>query len=75
MSNFLSSTTSAIPSVKTANKTPPPTTIRLKGYLNKQKHGRCRAWLKRYFVLYGEELRYYKNKVASIILKLFISIL
>lgn len=51
------------PSVKTANKTAPPSTIRLGGWLNKQKHGKCRAWLRRYFVLYGEELRYYKTKV------------
>ncbi|KAI7893533.1 uncharacterized protein EV154DRAFT_501490 [Mucor mucedo] len=54
--------TAPIPSVKTANKSAPPSTIRLKGWLNKQKHGKCKAWLKRYFVLYGEELRYYKNK-------------
>ncbi|GAA5814413.1 hypothetical protein MFLAVUS_007909 [Mucor flavus] len=50
------------PSVKTANKTAPPSIIRLEGWLNKQKHGKCRAWLRRYFVLYGEELRYYKTK-------------
>lgn len=62
MPNFNKSTTT-IPSVKTANNSLPPSTIRLKGYLMKQKHGKCRAWLKRYFVLYGEELRYYKNKV------------
>ncbi|KAF1800323.1 hypothetical protein V8B55DRAFT_1546327 [Mucor lusitanicus] len=62
-----SSTTSntIIPSVKTANKSAPPSTVRLEGYLMKQKHGKCRAWLKRYFVLYGEELRYYKNKDDS----------
>ncbi|KAG2231594.1 hypothetical protein BDF21DRAFT_490624 [Thamnidium elegans] len=54
--------TAVKPSVKNANKTVPPSTIRLEGWLNKQKHGKCKAWLKRYFVLYGEELRYYKNK-------------
>lgn len=63
---FRSSSTT-IPSVKNSNKTTPPSTIRLKGWLNKQKHGKCRAWLRRYFVLYGEELRYYKNKVKKII--------
>ncbi|KAI8889258.1 hypothetical protein K501DRAFT_239101 [Backusella circina FSU 941] len=47
------------PSVKTSNKTIPPATILLQGYLMKQKHGKCRAWLKRYFVLYGGELRKY----------------
>jgi hypothetical protein len=62
MPNFNKPTT-ATPSVKAANDSSPPSTIRLKGYLMKQKHGKCKAWLKRYFVLYGEELRYYKNKV------------
>lgn len=57
----------AVPSVKTANKSVPPPTIRLKGWLNKQKHGKCKAWLRRYFVLYGEELRYYKNKVIFLL--------
>jgi hypothetical protein len=55
--------TSTIPSVKTAIKSEAPSTIYFEGYLYKQKHGKCRAWLKRYFVLYGEELRYYKTKV------------
>ncbi|KAL9556243.1 hypothetical protein MBANPS3_001968 [Mucor bainieri] len=62
MPSFNKSSTTTIPSVKTANKSSPPSTVRLEGYLMKQKHGKCRAWLKRYFVLYGEELRYYKNK-------------
>ncbi|KAK4513229.1 uncharacterized protein ATC70_013024 [Mucor velutinosus] len=62
MPSFNKSSTTIIPSVKTANKSAPPSTVRLEGYLMKQKHGKCRAWLKRYFVLYGEELRYYKNK-------------
>ncbi|GAN09378.1 hypothetical protein MAM1_0263c08904 [Mucor ambiguus] len=64
MPSFNKSSTT-IPSVKTANKSLPPSTVRLEGYLMKQKHGKCRAWLKRYFVLYGEELRYYKNKDDS----------
>ncbi|KAG1089710.1 hypothetical protein G6F42_019904 [Rhizopus arrhizus] len=62
MPSFNKSTT-IIPSVKTANRSSPPSTVRLEGYLMKQKHGKCKAWQKRYFVLYGEELRYYKNKV------------
>jgi hypothetical protein len=56
---------SSTPSVKGSNKTTPPTTILLQGYLMKQKHGKCRAWLKRYFVLYGGELRYFKTKVNT----------
>lgn len=55
----------AIPSVKSSNHTLPNSAIRLKGWLNKQKHGKCRAWVRRYFVLYGDELRYYKNKVID----------
>lgn len=55
----------SIPSVKIANKSSPPATVRLKGWLNKQKHGKCKAWLRRYFVLYDKELRYYKNKVEK----------
>lgn len=54
-----------IPSVKTAINSMPPSNIRLQGYLMKQKHGRCRAWLRRYFVLYDEEIRYYKTKVKN----------
>lgn len=65
---FRSSSTT-IPSVKLANKSTPPTTIRIEGWLNKQKHGKCRAWVKRYFVLYGEELRYYKSKVLLFLKK------
>ncbi|CAO3646641.1 unnamed protein product [Mucor fragilis] len=65
MPSFNKSSTAIIPSVKTANKSLPPSTVRLEGYLMKQKHGKCRAWLKRYFVLYGEELRYYKSKGDS----------
>jgi hypothetical protein len=54
-----------IPSVKTANKSTPPSNVRLEGYLMKQKHGRCKSWLKRYFIFYGDELRYYKDKVKK----------
>lgn len=56
-------TATLIPSVKISNNTEPPSTIQLEGYLYKQKHGKCKAWQKRYFILYGEELRYYKSKV------------
>ncbi|KAI8079052.1 uncharacterized protein B0P05DRAFT_571719 [Gilbertella persicaria] len=61
MPNF-SSCKSSVPSVKTANKTSPPPNIQLEGYLMKQKHGKSKSWLKRYFVLYGQELRYYKSR-------------
>ncbi|KAI8391110.1 uncharacterized protein BYT42DRAFT_555664 [Radiomyces spectabilis] len=36
--------------------------ISLKGWLNKQKHGVCKTFVRRYFVLEGRELRYYKNE-------------
>ncbi|KAI7903847.1 uncharacterized protein BX663DRAFT_505446 [Cokeromyces recurvatus] len=52
----------SIPSVKVAVKTFPPSTILFEGYLMKQKHGKCKAWLKRYFILYEKEIRYYKSK-------------
>ncbi|KAI8967718.1 hypothetical protein BDF20DRAFT_898849 [Mycotypha africana] len=53
---------SAVPSVKAANKTIAFSTVVLEGYLFKQKHGKCKAWIKRYFRLYNDELRYYKTK-------------
>lgn len=55
------------PSVKRTTHTQSPPTIYFEGYLNKQKHGRCKAFIKRYFVLYGEELRYYKSKVHILV--------
>ncbi|KAI8882146.1 PH-domain-containing protein, partial [Backusella circina FSU 941] len=36
-----------------------------KGWLMKQKHGKTRTWLKRYFVLHNDELRYYKTKTDN----------
>lgn len=56
---------SIVPSVKNNVKRDPPTTVHLKGWLYKQKHGKSKAFHKRYFILYGEELRYYKNQVRS----------
>ncbi|RCI01318.1 hypothetical protein CU097_011366 [Rhizopus azygosporus] len=53
---------SIVPSVKNNVKRDPPTTVHLKGWLYKQKHGKSKAFHKRYFILYGEELRYYKNQ-------------
>ncbi|KAI9482853.1 MAG: hypothetical protein EXX96DRAFT_555837 [Benjaminiella poitrasii] len=52
----------SIPSVKVAINTTAPSNILLEGYLMKQKHGKCKAWLKRYFILYEHEIRYYKSK-------------
>ncbi|KAI8089264.1 uncharacterized protein BX664DRAFT_314480 [Halteromyces radiatus] len=37
-------------------------TTSFQGWLMKQKHGFCRTWLKRYFVLQGRELSYYRNE-------------
>ncbi|RCH89136.1 hypothetical protein CU097_004673 [Rhizopus azygosporus] len=59
---------SIVPSVKNNVKRDPPTTVHLKGWLYKQKHGKSKAFHKRYFILYGEELRYYKNQNDTIAL-------
>jgi hypothetical protein len=56
---------SIVPSVKNNVKRDPPATVHLKGWLYKQKHGKSKAFHKRYFILYGEELRYYKSQVQS----------
>ncbi|KAI8348861.1 hypothetical protein BD560DRAFT_450291 [Blakeslea trispora] len=53
---------SSIPSVKSANKSNPSSASRLEGYLLKQTHGKSKVWVKRYFILYDHELRYYKSK-------------
>jgi hypothetical protein len=67
MPNFLSnnniSNNNNTPKVKSSNNTEAPKAIRLKGWLMKQKHGKAKTWLKRYFVLHNDELRYYKTKV------------
>ncbi|ORZ20598.1 hypothetical protein BCR42DRAFT_434982 [Absidia repens] len=38
----------------------------LQGWLLKQKHGLYRSWLKRYFVLHGRELSYYRNETDKV---------
>ncbi|KAI8377073.1 hypothetical protein EDC96DRAFT_494391 [Choanephora cucurbitarum] len=50
------------PSVKLAIKSNPSSVIRLEGYLLKQTHGKSKVWVKRYFILYDHELRYFKSK-------------
>lgn len=38
--------------------------LQLQGWLLKQqRHGLRKSWLRRYFVLDGDELRHYKNEV------------
>ncbi|KAI9498382.1 hypothetical protein BDB00DRAFT_800089 [Zychaea mexicana] len=41
-------------------------TAQVQGWLMKQRHGICKSWLRRFFVLDGNELRYYKNEMDSI---------
>ncbi|KAI9264241.1 hypothetical protein BDA99DRAFT_536959 [Phascolomyces articulosus] len=41
-------------------------TPQVQGWLLKQRHGICKSWLRRFFVLEGNELRYYKSEVESI---------
>lgn len=41
----------------------------LQGWLMKQKHGLCRTWTRRYFVLIGRQLYYYRHEEVSNILK------
>ncbi|KAI8147668.1 hypothetical protein BJV82DRAFT_654323 [Fennellomyces sp. T-0311] len=41
-------------------------TPQVQGWLLKQRHGICKSWLRRFFVLEGNELRYYKSEMDSI---------
>jgi hypothetical protein len=42
---------------------PASSVVHLKGWLMKQKHGKFKLFQKRYFVLFDDELRYYKTQV------------
>ncbi|KAG2217941.1 hypothetical protein INT45_004068 [Circinella minor] len=41
-------------------------TPQVQGWLLKQRHGICKSWARRFFVLEGNELRYYKSEVENI---------
>ncbi|KAG1138145.1 hypothetical protein G6F37_009125 [Rhizopus arrhizus] len=49
-------------SVKSNLQRSPTSAAYMKGWLMKQTHGICKSFQKRYFILYNEELRYYKNQ-------------
>jgi hypothetical protein len=53
-------------SVKSNLQRSPTSAAYMKGWLMKQTHGICKSFQKRYFILYNEELRYYKNQVWTI---------
>ncbi|KAI9243964.1 hypothetical protein BY458DRAFT_530035 [Sporodiniella umbellata] len=52
----------SVPNVKHNLNREASSLLHFKGWLMKQKHGKFKGFQKRYFVLYDEELRYYKSQ-------------